>query len=105
MQFKVHMGSGAGNPPAWLASWPGRVLAGLVGAVALVGLFLFFTVFAVVGVVALLVLGVRVWWRMRKMRGAPSRRAPLDDDVIDAEHTVIDVDVIEAPRPDERTQE
>ena len=55
----------------------GRVLAGLVGVVALVGLFLFFTVFAVVGVVALLVFGVRLWWRMRKIGAcfdAASRR-------------------------------
>ncbi len=101
VRFKVHMGSGAGNPPAWLLSWPGRILAGLVGAVALVSLFLFFTIFAVVGVVALLVFGVRVWWRMRKMRGAPGRGPRPSGDVIDAEHTVIDVDVIEAPRSEE----
>ena len=99
MQFKVHMGPGAANAPAWLRSWPGRVLAGLVGVVALVGLFLFFTVFAVVGVVTLLVFGVRLWWRMRKMGGASGRRPR--GDVIDAEHTVIDVDVIQAPPSEE----
>lgn len=80
-------------------------MAGLVGAVALVGLFLFFTVFAVIGVVALIVFAVRVWWRMRKMRGAPGRRQHPSGDVIDAEHTVIDVDFIEASRLEERADE
>ena len=96
MPFKVHLGSAAVNLPAWLQSGPGRVLAVLLGVVAVAGLLLFFTVFLIVGALLLVFFGVRLWWRMRKW-SRQSMRRPAGD-VVDVEHSVMDVEVIEAPR-------
>ena len=96
MPFKVHLGSAAVNLPAWLRSGPGRVLAALLGVVAVAGLLLFFTVFLIVGALLLVFFGVRFWWRMRKWSRQPMRRPA--GGVVDVEHSVMDVEVIEAPR-------
>ena len=96
MPFKVHLGSASVNSPAWLRSGPGRVLAVLLGLLALAGLLLFFTVFLVVGALLLAYFGVRLWWRMRGL-SRQSMRRPAGD-VVDVEHSVMDVEAIEPPR-------
>jgi predicted lipid-binding transport protein (Tim44 family) len=94
MQFRVQYGSGAGNAPRWLGGWPGRILAGVAGALLLIGFILFFTVFLAVGALFLIGVMVRWWWAMRKLRREAANRA--DEDVVDVEHRVVDVEVIEA---------
>ena len=87
------------NSPAWMRSGPGRVLAVLLGVLALAGLLLFFTVFLVIGALLLIYFGVRLWWRMRRLSRQSMRRPP--GDVVDVEHSVMDAEVIEAPRLEE----
>ena len=96
MPFKVHLGSASVNSPAWLRSGPGRVLAVLLGLLAIAGLLLFFTVFLMVGALLLVYFGVRMWWRMRRL-SRQSMRPPVGD-VVDVEHSVMDVEAIETPR-------
>ena len=99
MPFKVHLGSASLNSPPWLQGWPGRVLAVLLGVLALAGLLLFFTVFLAVGALLLAFWGVRLWWRMRRWSRRSMRRPA--GDVVDVEHSVMDVEVMEAPRLEE----
>ena len=99
MPFKVHLSSASLNSPAWLQGWPGRVLAVLLGVLALAGLLLFFTVFLVVGALLLAFFGARLWWRMRRW-SRQSMRRPAGD-VVDVEHSVMDVEVMDAPRLEE----
>ena len=96
MPFKVHLGSASLNSPAWLQGWPGRVLAVLLGVLALAGLLLFFTVFLVVGALLLAFFGARLGWRMRRWSRRSRRRPAVD--VVDVEHSVMDVEVMEARR-------
>ncbi len=99
MPFKVHLSSASLNSPVWLQGWPGRVLAVLLGVLALAGLLLFFTVFLVVGALLLAFFGVRLWWRMRRWSRRSMRRPA--GDVVDVEHSVMDVEVMDAPRLEE----
>jgi len=100
MPIRIQFGAGRGNAPAWLSGWPGRVLAAALGVLILAGVVLFFTLFLAVAAVfvAVFVVGaaIRWWWTMGKPRRQAARQEGRDG--IDAEHRVIDVDVIEASR-------
>jgi predicted lipid-binding transport protein (Tim44 family) len=59
-------------------SWPQRALLTLLGAGVIVIGFFFLTLALAAGAILAAVIGVRVWWIMRRLRAARNASVPLE---------------------------
>lgn len=60
--------------PAWLA----RGLVAVIGVLAAIAGFFFLTIVLVAGAFVLMVLGVRWWWALRRLRAEHAAAGPLE---------------------------
>ena len=75
-------------------SWPQRVLLTLLGAGVIVVGFFFLTLALAAGAILAAVIGMRVWWIMRRLRTASTASAPLE-----GQYSVVEQSSPEEPRP------
>lgn len=69
--------------------WPQLLLIGVLGTSLAILAFFFFVFALIVGVIAVTVIGIRVWWVLRKLRARAKAAAPLKGEYTVVEHTPV----------------